>query len=56
MSWHASTRERDILNESVFDKGEIFDIISIYVSKSQHVFMYIILLNYFNILDISMDV
>ncbi len=49
--------ERDILNEWVFDKGEIFNIIIFlffYVSYCQHVFMYIILHNYFNVL--SMDV
>ncbi len=49
--------ERDSLNESLFDRGEIFDIINVLcVIYCQHVFMYIILRNYFNVLAINMDV
>ncbi len=48
--------EMDSLNEWVFDKVEIFDINIFYLSYIQHVFMYINLLNYFNVLAISMDV
>ncbi len=48
--------ERDSFNEWVFDRGEIFDIIIFVVSYSKHVFMYIILLNYSNVLAISMNV
>ncbi len=37
-------------------QGEFFILISFYVSYSQHVFINIILVNYFNVLAISMDV
>ncbi len=50
--------ESDSLNEWVLDGGGggICDIIISYVSYSEHVFLYIILLNHFNVLAISLDV
>ncbi len=50
--------ERDSLNERVFARGGGGSLILLlfYVSYIQHVFMYIILLNYLNVLAISRDV
>ncbi len=48
--------ERDSFNEWVFDKGKSLILLIFYASYSKHLFMYIILLNYLNILAIIMDV
>ncbi len=48
--------ERDSLNEWVFDTGKSLILLICYVSYIQHLFMYIFVLNYFNVSAISIDV
>ncbi len=48
--------DRDSLNKWMFDRGKSLILLIFHVSYSQHVLMYVILVNYFNVLAISMDV